>query len=50
VRIVGHDGGPGFEAELRIYSELGYTVVILTNQDGANMPVYERASEILAGP
>jgi CubicO group peptidase (beta-lactamase class C family) len=51
VRIVGNGGGaPGFEAQLRMYPALGYVVVILTNEDGANMPVYARANQIIAGP
>jgi len=48
VRIVGHGGGePGGEAQLRIFPRLGYTVVVLANQDRAARPVSERASETL---
>jgi CubicO group peptidase (beta-lactamase class C family) len=50
VRIVGHGGGaPGIEAQLRIYPALGYTVIVLANQDAAALPVYQRASEMLTG-
>jgi CubicO group peptidase (beta-lactamase class C family) len=50
VRIVGHGGGePGIEAQLRILPALGYTIIVLTNQDGANRPVYERATRMLTG-
>jgi CubicO group peptidase (beta-lactamase class C family) len=48
VRIVGHNGGaPGVGAQLDIYLDLGYIVVILTNYDGALMPVHARTHEIL---
>jgi CubicO group peptidase (beta-lactamase class C family) len=48
VRIVGHGGGqPGVEAQLRIFPRLGYTVIVLTNQEGANRPVHERATRLL---
>jgi D-alanyl-D-alanine carboxypeptidase len=48
VRIVGHNGGaPGVGAQLDIYLDLGYTVVILTNYDGALMPVHAKTHEIL---
>jgi CubicO group peptidase (beta-lactamase class C family) len=48
VRIVGNGGGqPGIEAQLRIFPGLGYTVVVLANQEGAARPVSERVSEIL---
>jgi CubicO group peptidase (beta-lactamase class C family) len=48
VRIVGHNGGaPGVGAQLDIYPELGYIVVILTNYDGALMPVHTKTHEIL---
>jgi CubicO group peptidase (beta-lactamase class C family) len=50
VRSVGHGGGaPGIEAQLRIFPRLGYTVIVLTNQEGANRPVYERATRLLTG-
>jgi CubicO group peptidase (beta-lactamase class C family) len=43
VRIVGHGGGaPGIEAQLRIFPKLGYTVVVLANQDAAATPVYDQ--------
>jgi CubicO group peptidase (beta-lactamase class C family) len=48
VRIVGHNGGaPGVGAQLDIYPELDYIVVILTNSDGALMPVHAKTHEIL---
>jgi len=48
LRIVGHNGGaPGVGAQLDIYPELGYIVVILTNYDGALMPVHAKTHEIL---
>jgi hypothetical protein len=48
VRIVGHGGGvPGIEAQLRIFPKLGYTVVVLANQDAAATPVYD---QLLRGP
>jgi CubicO group peptidase (beta-lactamase class C family) len=50
VRIVGNGGGePGVEAQLRVFPRLGYTVVVLSNQEGANRPVYERAARIVIG-
>jgi CubicO group peptidase (beta-lactamase class C family) len=48
VRIVGNGGGqPGIEAQLRIFPGLGYTTVVLANQDRAARPVSERVSELL---
>jgi CubicO group peptidase (beta-lactamase class C family) len=48
VRIVGHNGGtPGFEAQLDIYPDKGYTVIVLTNQDGVMVPAVRRSEEIL---
>jgi len=48
VLIVGHNGGaPGVGAQLDIYPDLGYIVVILTNYDGALMPVHAKTHEIL---
>jgi hypothetical protein len=39
VRIVGNGGGePEVEAQLRNYPRLGYTVIALINQEGANHP------------
>lgn len=50
VRIVGHNGGtPGYEAELDIYPDLGYVVVLLSNQDRVLLPVLRRTQEILTG-
>jgi CubicO group peptidase (beta-lactamase class C family) len=51
VRIVGHNGGtPGYEAQLDVYPDKGYTVVVLTNQDGAMVPAVRRSEEILTHP
>ena len=48
-RVVGHSGGfPGISAALHMYLDLGYTVAILSNYDGAARPVRMRAREILA--
>lgn len=49
VRIVGHNGGSaGVGAQLDIYPDLGYTVVILTNYDpDALIPVHRRTHQIL---
>lgn len=50
VRIVGHNGGTdGYEAELNVYPDLGYTVVLLSNQDGVLLPALRRTQEILTG-
>jgi CubicO group peptidase (beta-lactamase class C family) len=50
VRIVGNGGGePGVEAQLRIFPRLGYTVIALTNQEGANRPVLELATRLVTG-
>jgi CubicO group peptidase (beta-lactamase class C family) len=48
VRIVGNGGGqPGIEAQLRIFPRLGYTVIVLTNQEGVNRSVLERATRLV---
>jgi CubicO group peptidase (beta-lactamase class C family) len=48
VRIVGHNGGsPGYEAQLDAYPDLGYTVVVLTNQDRVMQPAIRRSEDIL---
>lgn len=48
VRIIGHNGGtPGYEAQLDIYPDLGYTVVILTNQDRVLLPAIRASEDIL---
>ena len=48
VRIVGHGGGaPGIEAQLRIFPKLGYTVIVLANQDATAASLYDR---LLRGP
>jgi CubicO group peptidase (beta-lactamase class C family) len=48
VRIVGHNGGtPGYEGELNAYPDLGYTVVLLSNQDGVLLPALRHTQETL---
>lgn len=48
VRIVGHNGGsPGYEGQLDLYPDRGYTVVMLTNQDQVLTPVLRRSEEML---
>ena len=49
VRVVGHNGGtPGYEGQLDIYPDKGYTVILLTNQDGVLVPAIQRSEHILA--
>ena len=49
-RVVGHNGGgPGIGANLDIFTETGYTVVVLGNYDPpAMMPVVARIREMLS--
>ncbi|WP_028920944.1 serine hydrolase domain-containing protein [Pseudonocardia acaciae] len=48
VRIVGHNGGtPGYEGEIDIYPDTGYTVVILTNQDRVERPAMQESEKLL---
>jgi CubicO group peptidase (beta-lactamase class C family) len=48
VRIVGNGGGqPGVEAQLRIFPRPGYAVIVLANQEGANRPVLEQATQLV---
>jgi CubicO group peptidase (beta-lactamase class C family) len=48
VRIVGHNGGsPGYEAQLDLYPDRGYTVVMLTNQDQVLPPATQRSQQLL---
>lgn len=48
VRIVGHNGGtPGYEAQLDMYPDRGYTVIILTNQDRVLLPAIRRSEDLL---
>ena len=47
--MVGHAGGfPGISGRLEMYLDLGYTVAVLSNYDGAARPIRMRAREILA--
>jgi D-alanyl-D-alanine carboxypeptidase len=40
IRIIGHSGGaPGVEGKIDIYSDLGYTVIVLSNYDRASRPI-----------
>jgi hypothetical protein len=50
-RIVGHNGGaPGVGAQLDVYLELGYTVVLLSNYDaGASMKLVPSIRQLLTG-
>lgn len=48
IRIIGHNGGaPGAEAQLDIYPDLGYTVVVLSNYDRVVMPLMNQIEEII---
>jgi CubicO group peptidase (beta-lactamase class C family) len=48
VRIVGHNGGsPGYEGQLDLYPDGGYTVVLLTNQDQVLAPALRESEEML---
>ena len=48
VRIVGQNGGsPGYEAQLDLYPDRGYTVMILTNQDQTMRPAASRSRDLL---
>ena len=50
VRIVGHSGGfPGINSQLDMYPDLGYTVAIMSNYDGAAQPVIGRFRLELTG-
>jgi CubicO group peptidase (beta-lactamase class C family) len=51
-RIIGHNGGgPGIGANLDMFTELGYTVVVLGNYDPpAMMPVVRKIRELLPSP
>lgn len=43
VTFVGHNGGtPGYEGQIDIYPQLGYVVVILSNQDHVLRPVFKQ--------
>jgi CubicO group peptidase (beta-lactamase class C family) len=48
-RIVGHSGGfPGISANLDMYLDNGYTVVVLSNMDQGAQPVVEKLRRMLA--
>lgn len=39
-KYVGHNGGgPGIQADFNLFTELGFTIVVLSNYDGAATPV-----------
>jgi len=47
-RVVGHTGGaPGISAVLRIYTDLGYEVAVLSNMDGGSNQVADRIDRLL---
>jgi len=49
-RIVGHSGGhPGVSAMFQMYMGKGYTVIVLSNYDGAAQMVGRRLREMIAG-
>jgi hypothetical protein len=48
-RIVGHSGGfPGVDAQVDIYLNRGWTVVVLANYEGVGEPVARRIESLLA--
>jgi CubicO group peptidase (beta-lactamase class C family) len=48
VRFVGHNGGtPGYEAQLDVYPDRAYVVVILTNEDQVLVPALRRSEELV---
>jgi CubicO group peptidase (beta-lactamase class C family) len=47
-RIIGHNGGsPGYEGQLDVYLDRGFTAVVLTNQDRTMVPVIQRSEQLL---
>ncbi len=47
-RMFGHTGGaPGVDAQMEIYPDLGYTVVVLSNYDRATMPIMRFIQEVV---
>ncbi|RJO73702.1 class A beta-lactamase-related serine hydrolase [Nocardia panacis] len=50
IHFVGHNGGnPGYEGQLDIYRDHGWTVAVLTNQDRAVAPVIRKSESLLTG-
>jgi CubicO group peptidase (beta-lactamase class C family) len=48
VRIIGHNGGsPGVDAQMDIYPDSGYIVVVLSNYDRSVLPVVKFIENIL---
>lgn len=48
IRIIGHNGGaPGAEGQLDIYSDLGYTIIILSNFDHSTRSIINLTQEII---
>jgi CubicO group peptidase (beta-lactamase class C family) len=48
VRIVGHNGGsPGYEDQLDIYLDRGYTIVLMVNQDQVIDAARRRSEELM---
>ena len=49
-RIVGHGGGfPGISSRLNMYTDLGYTVAIMSNTDQGSQPLKVFIEELLVG-
>ncbi|MGQ0643685.1 MAG: serine hydrolase [Gemmatimonadaceae bacterium] len=47
-RIVGHSGGfPGISANLDMFLQRGYTVMVLSNYGGGSMPVVRRERQLI---
>jgi len=47
-RVIGHSGGaPGINAVLRIYTDLGYTVAVLSNYSNGAEPIADRIEKLL---
>lgn len=47
-RIVGHGGvAPGVSANFRMFLDMGYTAIILSNYSGASMPVLNKIKSLL---
>lgn len=48
-RVVGHGGGfSGISSNLDIYTDAGWTAVVLSNMDGGAQPVQQKMAELLA--
>jgi hypothetical protein len=48
-KVVGHGGGfTGINANLDMFIDSGYIVVVMTNYDGAGSPVDAKIAEVLS--